>query len=298
MVNNRQQNNQSPVQLESQAYSNTGAGSDRNGGSGTPSGGGTPGGNSATGRTIVSYNYTQKDNSYHYKIPVYSDGTTGTRTTERHIYPGGVIANGSKCAKCGFILSSYTPPSNSHGYTFYFNGTKYTNGGYSSKTEALSAANARLNSLKQDLINSGRGMDYVNALASQALSRMEAYETGGLNTYTGLAMLHGTKTKPEAVLNADQTKALREEILGNGRNSLLTSLTTFAHIMKDTMDASNYNNMSNEPMSYSGVTIEHATVNLNANIASDYDARRAGALVMDEMVKIGRKNGFQNNIRR
>ena len=35
----------------------------------------------------------------------------------------------------------------------------------------------------------------------------QAYATGGLNTYTGLAMLHGTPSEPEYVLNARQTQA-------------------------------------------------------------------------------------------
>lgn len=34
------------------------------------------------------------------------------------------------------------------------------------------------------------------------------YATGGLADYTGLAMLHGTKSKPELVLNADDTSKL------------------------------------------------------------------------------------------
>jgi hypothetical protein len=37
-----------------------------------------------------------------------------------------------------------------------------------------------------------------------------------MNDYTGLAMMHGTKRKPEAVLNAEQTAILRNKILGGG----------------------------------------------------------------------------------
>ena len=138
-------------------------------------------------------------------------------------------------------------------------------------------------------------MDYVNALASQA--RIEAYETGGLNTYTGLAMLHGTKTRPESVFDAKTTETLRNDILGHG-NSLLSLLVDFKNAMYGMAGANEYNTINNSSSS-DYVVIEHVDVNLKiAEMSSDYDARRAGALVMDEMVKIGRKNGFQNNIRR
>jgi hypothetical protein len=112
-------------------------------------------------------------------------------------------------------------------------------------------------------------------------------------------MLHGSKTRPEAVLNADQTRILREDILGKGRYSLMSSLADFNATLNATADASKYSTSTTNMSSSDGqVVIEHAEVNLNASIASDYDARRAGSLVMDEMVKIGRKTGFQNNIRR
>lgn len=37
---------------------------------------------------------------------------------------------------------------------------------------------------------------------------IEGYETGGVNTYTGLAMVHGTKSRPEVFLNNSQASAL------------------------------------------------------------------------------------------
>lgn len=49
--------------------------------------------------------------------------------------------------------------------------------------------------------------------------RQLKYATGGLNTTTGPAWLDGTKTAPEYVLNAEQTKAFL---------SLVNSLTSYS----------------------------------------------------------------------
>jgi len=43
----------------------------------------------------------------------------------------------------------------------------------------------------------------------------------------------------------------------------------------------------------SGINIENATVNMNATISNDYDARRAADTVMEEMVRIARKTTAQ-----
>jgi hypothetical protein len=43
-------------------------------------------------------------------------------------------------------------------------------------------------------------------------------------------MLHGTPTKPEAVLSAEQTRILREEILANKPNSALSVLQSLRNL--------------------------------------------------------------------
>jgi hypothetical protein len=42
------------------------------------------------------------------------------------------------------------------------------------------------------------------------MTGIQAYSTGGLNDYTGLAMMHGTPSDPELVLNAPQTEIFRD----------------------------------------------------------------------------------------
>ena len=49
--------------------------------------------------------------------------------------------------------------------------------------------------------------DAINAIRKKTESTWIAYKTGGLADFTGPAWLDGTKSKPEYILNADQTKA-------------------------------------------------------------------------------------------
>lgn len=96
----------------------------------------------------------------------------------------------------------------------------------------------------------------------------------------------------EGVLNAEQTRILRDNILSNKPNSLITLLNTYNEAYKD--------GISVAPQEASGqLIIENATVNMNVEqIANDYDARRAGEQALNEMMRIARKTGAANSIRR
>ena len=47
-----------------------------------------------------------------------------------------------------------------------------------------------------------------------------------------------------------------------------------------------------------GISIENAVVNMNATIANDYDARRAGEQALEQMLTIARKSGTRSAQRR
>lgn len=162
--------------------------------------------------------------------------------------------------------------------------------------EAVAAAAAA--AMTAGLKAAGIGTKPINTKGGSGTMFLMKYASGGMNEEPGPAMLHGTKSKPEAVLNPEQTRMLKEDILGGGSNSLLSSLVAFKNTLNNTVDGSKFTALASSTQSSDSVVIEHAEVNLNATIANDYDARRAGNLVMDEMVKIARKNGMQNNIRR
>jgi hypothetical protein len=108
-------------------------------------------------------------------------------------------------------------------------------------------------------------------------------------------MLHGTKTKPEAVLNAEQTRVLRNNILSNRPDSLISLLRSYNEAYQG-LSASTYDSISNNS---TATIIEHAEVNLNIEkLANDYDSKRAANTVMTEMLRIASKTSANNSVRR
>ena len=135
----------------------------------------------------------------------------------------------------------------------------------------------------------------LTSLANTAVSWIKnllkgGFASGGTVDFTGLAMLHGSKTNPETVLSAPETKLWKEDILSGKRGSLTNSLVNFSNMVHD-MTA-----VGAEGTAKSGdtINIDNAVVNMNATIANDYDARRAGQNALEEMVKIARKSGTQS----
>ena len=137
---------------------------------------------------------------------------------------------------------------------------------------------------------------YGNKMARDAAIRnIHAYALGGYDYDTGLAMLHGTKDKPEAVFNAEQTRVLREQLLSNRPDSVLSLLKSYRDAYHG-LSNSTYDSISNNS---NATTIEHAEVNLNIDkLANDYDAKRAADTIMDEMLRIASKTSAKNSVRR
>ena len=99
----------------------------------------------------------------------------------------------------------------------------------------------------------------------------------------------------ETVFTAEQTQVLRNNILSNRPNSLISLLKSYNE---------SYSNIS-KPLT--GVTtaednstnIETVELNMNVQqIANDYDARRAGEQALSEIMRIARKTSAANSIRR
>lgn len=118
-------------------------------------------------------------------------------------------------------------------------------------------------------------------------STIFSYSHGGLADYTGLAMVHGSKTRPEAFLNAEQTAMWKNDILGK-RNSLTSLLLDFTGALSDLADSNTYNTINRGE----AINIDKAEVIMNVgSIANDYDARRAGESALEQMLNIARKTG-------
>ena len=116
------------------------------------------------------------------------------------------------------------------------------------------------------------------------------YASGGKNDYTGLAVLHGTSTEPEGILNAAEYKAWKDNI--KTTNLLFNALNSVSATQAGLVSGSSFVNTE------TGINIENAVVNMNTTIANDYDARRAGEQALEQMLTIARKSGTRSAQRR
>ena len=110
------------------------------------------------------------------------------------------------------------------------------------------------------------------------------YANGGLVDYTGPAWVDGTKAKPEAFLSAEDTRLLKSKIFSNSAYSLRSTLEAIENLGKT------FANVSTGENSGQSINIEKLEVAIQPGvISSDYDAKRAGEMALEEMVRIARK---------
>ena len=93
----------------------------------------------------------------------------------------------------------------------------------------------------------------AHADAISKASSGEGYATGGVNTYTGLAAVHGTKSRPEVFLNNSQAGALFKFIDGLTRMPTLNKRNTPQNVVASTSktedNSTNYTNCKFEVVS-------------------------------------------------
>lgn len=121
-----------------------------------------------------------------------------------------------------------------------------------------------------------KNKDGSNPLGWVSLDQLTGYRTGGLVDETGLAMLHGSKEKPELVLNAKDTENFMELTdalrATNGVNlEDLVDLNTEPEIIKQVKanlpNLVEYNNNYMNPLSYNGIKdIKPRDVSTNVKI--------------------------------
>ena len=113
--------------------------------------------------------------------------------------------------------------------------------------------------------------------------------------YVGHGIYELGELGTETIFTAAQTKILRDNILSNRPNSLISLLKSYNDNYGHINDAVN----KVEPLENNSVVIERAEVNMNvAQIANDYDAQRAGEQALDRMLTIARKTQASNRIGR
>lgn len=124
-------------------------------------------------------------------------------------------------------LSGYSTPTS----TNVSSGSSSGSSGSSSKTytvksgDTLSGIGSKYGISWQKIYNANKsviGSNPNRIYPGQTLT-IPGYTNGGMVDYTGLAMLHGTKSKPEFVLNNDQMKSMLSNFIRPQTSSNLPS---------------------------------------------------------------------------
>lgn len=187
-----------------------------------------------------------------------------------------------------------TPPK-SPTYTFTYDGKTYT-----AKSEE--DANKQINDLstkERNKANNNQGQtiqDYhYNKAENDAKKARDSIKKKAAGGYVGHGIYELGERGTETVLTAEQTQVLRNNILSNRPNSLISLLKSYNE---------NYSNIANitsgiPQTTDNSVNIENVKVEMNVSkIANDYDAQRAGEQALAEMMRIARKTNAANSIRR
>ena len=110
------------------------------------------------------------------------------------------------------------------------------------------------------------------------------YSSGGIVDYTGLAMVHGSTTQPEAFLNAEQTalfSKLSELLVSQSGGLLINKLNG--------IEPNTVNN---------NITIENFDININADMREDQDLYNTGNSIADIFLERIQASGIPVNIKR
>lgn len=123
--------------------------------------------------------------------------------------------------------TSSAPSLNKGSYVSVKPGTKW----YSNSYGGGNSGTARSGTIKY--INNGGSHPYnIDGLGWVKKSDIVGYKNGGMVDYTGLAMLHGTKSKPEFVFNNDQMKSIVSNFIRP---------QTFSNLPSKNASVTNYN---------------------------------------------------------
>ena len=130
-------------------------------------------------------------------------------------------------------------------------------------------------------------------LASKKYPKARKYSTkwymkGGLVDYTGLAMVHGSETKPESFLNAEQTAQIREGLeITSGKSSTLEGIRD--SLLKLNTSIQSLTNINNTTESNTYTIAPGAVVIRVEQLNDAYDVDTLSADVMNRIYAIGNK---------
>ena len=137
------------------------------------------------------------------------------------------------------------------------------------------------NKAKSDLANYKKYMEqYASDPTIGEYDPKKSYSKGGLVDYTGLAMVHGSSSQPEAFLNANQTALFSK--LASNLELFYTKASPYAN-----NDANHSNN----------VVIENFTVAVDATL-TDRNVQQTGESLADALLEGLRRTGISVNMKK
>ena len=166
------------------------------------------------------------------------------------------------------------------GWRWQFFGNGRWRKGYLTKEEAQKA-------IQNMEIHSAIPVADRQKIIAEANRTLKQYSTGGLVDYTGLAMVHGSKSRPESFLNASQTAQIKEALEAtNGKENLLSGLQSTIGQLRSLI----HNILAIDNSTNSNITIAPGAVVINVDqLADSYDVEALSADIMNRMVSIASK---------
>ena len=138
-------------------------------------------------------------------------------------------------------------------------------------------------------------VNYAKAVTSLKIDKITNGKKQASGGYVGHGIYELGELGTETVLTAEQTQVLRNNILSNRPNSLISLLKSY----NESYDGIGNTMNGISQVEDNSMVIEHIEMNMNVSkIADDYDAKRAGEQALQKMVEIARKTQAQNRIGR
>lgn len=164
-------------------------------------------------------------------------------------------------------------------YTVFFTNGESESGSGIGNSAYAAKATAEMYAKKKK--KNSKGFPQRNVVYEKAV----AFSKGGLVDYTGPAIVHGTPSKPEAFLNAEQTKQIREGLKLTSDRGILSSLRAGISDLIHMANSIVNNNSSNNEINISKGAIQITVGNLN----DKYDIEDVSNDIMNRIVSIASK---------
>lgn len=139
---------------------------------------------------------------------------------------------------------------------------------------------AAIQRIDDNIADIDKGIKALNGLTEQEVETMLhglGYSTGGLVNYTGHAWVHGTSSKPEAFLNANDTQLIQNLVSSLNYGSLQGVLTS--------------NTETNN------IVIENVNIS-TAQLNNNQDFKNSAQIFAEEFSKAMRQRGLNKNVKK